>query len=107
MEILNQIILIILAPIAASLGYLLAKLIRKAIQKIDDNRLQELAYAGVRWASETLGRGTGTGQDKHHLVRMWLADKTSLPITEIDKAIKAAVNAVRDELGERDAELLE
>ena len=97
---LPEIILGILTAIAIPLGTLIGKPIKKQIDKIEDVRMQQLAYMGVRWASEQLGRGTGTGLAKHELVKKMILDKfPNVNAEDIDKLIKSTVNAVRDEVG--------
>ena len=49
-EILQGILVAVVIPVAGILGALLARLIKKGIDSVDNENLQKLAWLGVRWA---------------------------------------------------------
>lgn len=94
MDILNPILATILVaaltPIAIILGKLLAKLIKKGINSIDNTLIRGLAWQAVLFVDQKFK--TMHGKDKFDQAYTWLAKKLpGVDAEDIEQAIEAAV----------------
>ena len=94
---------VILLGIGVSIGLL----VKHSLKSIKNRQLQELAYIGVRWASEKLGKNTGQGVKKHSMVSNYISKRLKIDQEDIDVAIHAAVKSLRDSLGNEEGSLKE
>jgi len=99
-EILKDILVAVVIPIAGILGALLARLIKKGIDSVDNENLQKLAWLGVRWAEDQM-TGKGKGEKRLESVKQWVRVKTGKKFDDdtIEKAIRSAFQNFQKELG--------
>ena len=97
-EILGPLLLVVLIPLAAIIGKLLAGLIKKGISKIDNEALQSFTWMAVRFAEQKFKKLHG--QDKFDVVYERIAKNfPGVEKENIEAAIEATVNAMNKELG--------
>jgi len=95
-QILGSLLVAILIPVATAIGFLLAKLIRKGISKIDSEALQGMAWTAVHFVEQKFR--DLHGKDKFDRAYEIVASK--LPGVEkgnIEQAIESCVNAMNKE----------
>lgn len=95
-QILGSLLIAILIPVAAALGLLLAKLIKKGISKIDSEALQSVAWSAVHFVEQKFR--DLHGKDKFDKAYEIIASK--IPGVEkenIEQAIESCVNAMNKE----------
>lgn len=96
-EVIRNVLLAVLIPIATVIGAMIGSLIREAISKIRNDKLQQLAEKAVLWAEQEFKELDG--DEKFSLVYDWLAAKFPyLDSEDIEKAIEAAVASMNIQL---------
>ena len=107
-EILNQVLssllVAVLIPIATAIGVLLGKLIKRAISKIDNAILQDLAWQAVLFVEQKFKELHG--QDKFNKAYEYVARKLpGVDAEDIERAIEAAVKAMNEQFPKSKKEL--
>lgn len=97
-ELLVNLLLAVSAPIAGFVGVLLAKLIKKAIDQIENNKIQSFAYLAVRWAQDKFKDISGSERYNEAIDK--LASKVNgISGAQLEEAIRAAYTSMKAELG--------
>lgn len=99
-EILKDILVAVVIPVAGILGALLARLIKKGIDSVDNENLQKLAWLGVRWAEDQM-TGKKEGEKRLEVIKQWIRSKAGKKFDEdtIETAVRAAFQSFQKELG--------
>lgn len=95
-QILGNLLIAVLIPVATAIGFLLAKLIKKSISQIDSEALQSLAWTAAHFVEQKFR--DLHGKDKFDKAYEIVASK--LPGVEkenIEQAIESCVNAMKKE----------
>ena len=99
-QVVSDILIAVLIPVATIIGALIAKLLKKGIERIDNNSIQQFAWIAVRWVEDNLGTDTGTGSEKLEMAVEWLAKRfPKARKSDIEAAIRAAYQSFSAEVG--------
>ena len=99
-QILGSLLVAVLIPVAAALGLLLAKLIKKAISKINSEAMQSIAWTAVHFVEQKFK--DLHGDDKFDKAYEIVAGKIpGVEKEDIEQAIESAVASLHAELGEK------
>ncbi len=97
--VLTELIKAALLAVVPVIGLLLGKLLKKGIDRIENQSLQGFAWTAVRFAEDKLV-GPNKGAEKFRLASQWLRDKfPKLDQAAVEAAIRAAYQQFSAELG--------
>lgn len=99
-ELLQNLLTAIIIPLAGVIGTMIARLIKKGINSIDNDNLERLAWLGVRWAEDQI-TGKKKGEERIKAVKKWIQEKTNGKFDDdtVEKAIRSAFQNFSNELG--------
>lgn len=97
--VLTELIKAALLAVVPIVGLLLGRLLKKGIDRIDNQSLQTFAWMAVRFSEDKL-IGPNKGAEKFRLASQWLGDKfPKLDKGVIEAAIRASYQQFSAELG--------